>query len=328
MNFMVSNREDDQESEPDPPFQFEEGRKFWSFDAETRAEAWAEMVGSAMAFMSKRFKLLLDMSDLPKSHDEFLRVIRAEHSVKPLWAECAWNMANGISVGDYVLALSTHDVLGYGIVLGEYEYFVGDTIHPHRRDIEWVVIEPRQVVAVAPAWNGLEYRQANQPRYPVEITREMVLQALSKETTRALHSPYSNIDVDQLRKLAGMNTKAEEVFGEPEGESEPLESGGENADLKTIIGRYAANGLYYKDEQVAMFYTALQTKGFVVLSGISGTGKSKIATGFVEMLPAWADAAPIVSDTTGMISVTVKPYMRTYKRVILPARQVDLECLS
>jgi 5-methylcytosine-specific restriction enzyme B len=55
--------------------------------------------------------------------------------------------------------------------------------------------------------------------------------------------------------------------------------------LSNVRSQFAATGLSYTDAQAATFVTALQTKGFVVLSGISGTGKSKIATGFVEMLP-------------------------------------------
>lgn len=55
--------------------------------------------------------------------------------------------------------------------------------------------------------------------------------------------------------------------------------------VTTIERHFAASGLNYTDTQIADFYTALQTKGFVVLSGISGTGKSKIATGFTELFP-------------------------------------------
>jgi hypothetical protein len=94
--------------------------------------------------------------------------------------------------------------------------------------------------------------------------------------------------------------------------------------LKIVRDQFAASGLAYTVAQVATFITALQTKGFVVLSGISGTGKSKIATGFVEMLPKSSATNPIVSDTTGLIPITIKPYMQTYKRIILPSRQVDL----
>jgi hypothetical protein len=55
---------------------------------------------------------------------------------------------------------------------------------------------------------------------------------------------------------------------------------------------FQSAGLKYTAAQLATFYTALQTKGFVVLSGISGTGKSKIAQGFVEFLPT-AVAIPL-----------------------------------
>ena len=55
--------------------------------------------------------------------------------------------------------------------------------------------------------------------------------------------------------------------------------------LGTIKTLFASEGLHYTDAQIATFYTALQTKGFVVLSGISGTGKSKIAQSFVNILP-------------------------------------------
>ncbi len=75
-------------------------------------------------------------------------------------------------------------------------------------------------------------------------------------------------------------------------ESEPVEltlpssETGVSTFLPTQIGEYfASHGLNYTNTQLADFYTALQTKGFVVLSGISGTGKSKIATGFTELLP-------------------------------------------
>jgi hypothetical protein len=83
--------------------------------------------------------------------------------------------------------------------------------------------------------------------------------------------------------------------------------------------------LHYSAAQVATFYTALQTKGFVVLSGISGTGKSKIAQGFVKMLPTvGADQQPCRIDPELVISLTVKPYMRKYHRVIIPVKQLDL----
>ena len=94
--------------------------------------------------------------------------------------------------------------------------------------------------------------------------------------------------------------------------------------LFTMRDQFAASGLHYTDEQIATFYTSLQTKGFVVLSGISGTGKSKIATGFVEMLPDLLTTSIISLDTSGLIPISVLRYMRKSKRVPLPSRYVYL----
>jgi hypothetical protein len=73
-----------------------------------------------------------------------------------------------------------------------------------------------------------------------------------------------------------------------------------------IHQQFSVSGLSYTHAQIATFYTSLQTKGFVVLSGISGTGKSKIAQHFVEMLPDPAvttNRTPAISE--GLLSFRV-----------------------
>lgn len=45
-------------------------------------------------------------------------------------------------------------------------------------------------------------------------------------------------------------------------------------------------GLFFTPDQIATYITALQTKGLVILSGISGTGKTKLAQAFAELLQA------------------------------------------
>ena len=54
---------------------------------------------------------------------------------------------------------------------------------------------------------------------------------------------------------------------------------------EVIRSSVAAQGLHFTPWQLATFYTALQTKGFVILSGISGTGKTKLAQAFARLLP-------------------------------------------
>ena len=50
-------------------------------------------------------------------------------------------------------------------------------------------------------------------------------------------------------------------------------------------------GLRFTHHQIACYVTALQTKGFVILSGMSGTGKTKLAQEFAELLRADDDGA-------------------------------------
>jgi len=57
-------------------------------------------------------------------------------------------------------------------------------------------------------------------------------------------------------------------------------------DLRAALANsLSAQGLMFTPWQIATFYTALQTKGFVILSGISGTGKTKLAQAFAALLP-------------------------------------------
>ncbi len=46
----------------------------------------------------------------------------------------------------------------------------------------------------------------------------------------------------------------------------------------------AEAGLVFRPEQLATYLTALQTKGFVILSGMSGTGKTRLAQACATLL--------------------------------------------
>lgn len=94
---------------------------------------------------------------------------------------------------------------------------------------------------------------------------------------------------------------------------------------RTLARRLESAGLKYTEAQIASFYTALQTKGFVILSGISGTGKGKIAQRFAEMLPKPSstaiDVPPEVASTLesqGFSRVTVQNYMAKFQRFYIP----------
>ncbi len=82
---------------------------------------------------------------------------------------------------------------------------------------------------------------------------------------------------------------------------------------------FRCQGLHFTLDQIATFYTALQTKGFVILSGISGTGKTKLAQHFAALLPQ--PVTHLGEDTVeDRLALTVQPYMLKYARLIVPKR--------
>jgi len=82
---------------------------------------------------------------------------------------------------------------------------------------------------------------------------------------------------------------------------------------------FASQGLHFTSEQLATFYTALKTKGFVILTGISGTGKTKLAQYFAELFFAperTVTEEPEEAET--VIRLQIQPYMLKYTRLIVP----------
>lgn len=97
---------------------------------------------------------------------------------------------------------------------------------------------------------------------------------------------------------------------------------------------FASHNLHFSPRTLATYFTALQTKGFVILSGLSGTGKTRLAQHFAELMqgsseeadnylflsvrPDWRDSRPLVG--------YYNPLMGQYEtsellRFIIDARQ-------
>jgi energy-coupling factor transporter ATP-binding protein EcfA2 len=82
--------------------------------------------------------------------------------------------------------------------------------------------------------------------------------------------------------------------------------------LRVVGNALAAQGLCFSDRQIATFWTALQTKGLVLLSGISGTGKTKLAQHFAALLPQPSQVATRVP-----LSLTIDPATLKSGRLVL-----------
>ncbi|GAB4205374.1 MAG: hypothetical protein OHK0013_21190 [Sandaracinaceae bacterium] len=109
------------------------------------------------------------------------------------------------------------------------------------------------------------------------------------------------------------------LSGTPSSSSAPSEPGSVLDILRRALTGY---GLSYDDDTLAAFYTALQVKGFVILGGISGTGKTKLVQALAKAL---GQRTTVTADAdVEQPVVFMKPYMRKYARMVLPRRIAEL----
>ncbi|MCD6555279.1 MAG: hypothetical protein J7M16_14870 [Anaerolineae bacterium] len=81
---------------------------------------------------------------------------------------------------------------------------------------------------------------------------------------------------------------------------------------------FAARGLHFTPHQLATFATALQTKGFVILSGISGTGKTRLAQHFAALMPH--SESEIAEEPKTTTQPPIHPSTHTPNYLFVPVR--------
>ncbi|MGE6489642.1 McrB family protein [Paenisporosarcina sp. NPDC076898] len=124
---------------------------------------------------------------------------------------------------------------------------------------------------------------------------------LSGEVTSGeLRSKLVGLDVSDLHKGSGnpiKYTSIERLLNQDEEaveipEEDPIQAFDEitNSDLLAHIHTYIeSRGFYYSKEDLYNFYLSLRSKPFVIISGISGTGKTKIVELFANSVGATED---------------------------------------
>lgn len=148
--------------------------------------------------------------------------------------------------------------------------------------------------------------------------REPELILSTKSRSEPSPQPYARA------KAAPLNAVADKHERDAQAQL-PLVAAASAAQAKQCVQRsLRRKGLRYAPFQLASFYTALQVKGFVILSGISGTGKTRLAQSFAELLPqphAPRRGAAIPHDA---VVLTVQPYMLATGRVLIPRQAARL----
>lgn len=92
-----------------------------------------------------------------------------------------------------------------------------------------------------------------------------------------------------------------------------------NAPFHRVLRRLDEGGLYFPGETVANVLLALQVKRFVILTGISGTGKTRIAQAIAGQFPLTRKIVvpQAVDERTAIVNVS--PDARKRSRIVLPA---------
>lgn len=148
-----------------------------------------------------------------------------------------WKFRN-IQPGDRVVANSgTRKVLGIGTVMGPYFYAPGATL-AHRLPVHWDDVAPREVEKLG--WR--------------------------KTLIRLTEAAF-----EELQKAPTVDTSTMDA---PKPEVSPPSGG---IDFDGIVSHLESQSLWFPGELIASYLLALQTKRFVLLTGISGTGKTQLA---------------------------------------------------
>ncbi|RXT00975.1 hypothetical protein EIZ39_25760 [Ammoniphilus sp. CFH 90114] len=83
------------------------------------------------------------------------------------------------------------------------------------------------------------------------------------------------------------------IYEEDKAMEHPINVNEQLSKIKTFI---LQRGFYYPDNMIENFYLSLKTKPFVILAGISGTGKTKLVKLFAEAMGAKMELIPVRPD--------------------------------
>lgn len=146
------------------------------------------------------------------------------------------------------------------------------------------------------------------------------------ERTQRPRSKQSSEDAGAYKSTRGGDrlSVAEPVSDDSAAQLPLVAAAGPEEARRTVERALDAKGLRYARFQLASFYTALQVKGFVVLSGISGTGKTRLAQSFAELLPQPHVPRRGAAVPHDAVVLTVQPYMLATGRVLIPRQAARL----
>jgi 5-methylcytosine-specific restriction enzyme B len=264
---------------------------YWKISPESGAKLWDEWKRDG--FISIGWGDLGDLTGIDQ--EEFDERLDAALKRHPAWgrvgAQQVWRFANILPGSRIVANDGTSRVLGIGTVTGEYQYVARGTAvegdeHRHRLPVRWDDLRER---------------------------------AVDRGGWRRTLIQLKKADFDEIAQAPSPGDEPEDDFDEQQ-EAEPEDK----INFEGLHSALADRGLYFSEEVVASYLLALQAKRFVILSGISGTGKTRLALEIAKLLEG-EERTPSIADASTSedgFAITVQPYSLKYKRFALPSALV------
>lgn len=151
----------------------------------------------------------------------------------------------------------------------------------------------------------------------VEGTEAFLTNMLLITLVKAHYRLNSSLEIPGLSELELESTRGDEE----EVEREYL---GINGLGSSFINHFydfvRSRGFYFEKELLTRFVLSLKSKPFLILSGISGTGKTKIAQLFAEFISA---STSLSTPADNLFNYILYPYNFTYQRMIVPVRLAE-----
>ncbi|MDF2064946.1 hypothetical protein [Bacillus sp. Cr_A10] len=253
----------------------------WKIAPGRKAEFWGHAQEDSNIFIEWK-----ELGDLNK-YETKEKMIDAYKLIYPNLPEpinnsdTLWSFYKHIQIGDVIIANNGFKKIeGIGKVIGNYEYILheGDD-YPHTRKVDWVIKDS------------------------VTFDENMFqVKAISPITNEKLEL----IEKAVLEQVPNGQEKWQMLFGKPK----------ESPFIEDFYQFVQSRGFFFSKELVMRFIYSLKSKPFVILSGISGTGKTKIAQLFFEFMDKSTDqfiAAPL-----SVFEYKLNPYNFDYQRMIVP----------
>jgi hypothetical protein len=203
-----------------------------------------------------------------------------EYAESKAAARMLWLFYKTMKPGDVVFAkIGRSAICGWGIVTGEYEFDEEQEPHPSSRAIDWKDVA----------------------EHPIPATMMLPMQTLTPMDSNnqflcEMKGAYD--DIPGLDAIECIEEDSDDDEIELIAETNLAES------TESLIEAIASQGFIFHPWQIATYITALRTKPFVILAGVSGTGKSKLpalvaelTTGKIDRIsvrPDWTDSSDVL----------------------------------